>query len=390
MRGALLGAAWRAPGVRTLRRPATAHTPEFDLAYVRTGPEGRRPPALVIPGGPGLGSVLPYRFLRRIAARRGLDLIMVEHRGVGLSRTDLTGHDLPAAAMRIDEVVADLGAVLDHEGVERVHVVGSSYGSYLASCFGAAQPQRVAGMILDSALQSAGDLELERTVIRRLLWEGPSPAARAVRQLHAAGLDPRVLLDVTRAAYELGGEPLLVALAERRLRSRRSGAWRALAAYATRDETIVRYPGIYEFDLVGAIAFRELGYGAHPDGHPLDPASTYAPLAGQFPAFAGEPVDLASAAGTIAWPLVLLSGARDLRTPPEIAARVARAAPGAVIVPLQNGHSALDTHPMALLNALDRLLAGQHETLPGIADRLDALPRRGPVAGGLRLLELVT
>jgi len=344
---------------------------------------------VVIPGGPGLGSVLPYRSLRSIAARRGLDLIMVEHRGVGLSRRDLAGHDLPPGALRIPDVLDDIAAVLDREGVSRAHIVGSSYGSYLASGFGVAHPDRVAGMILDSALQSADELDLERTVIRDLLWDAPSEAARLVRRLTEAGIDQRVLLDVARAAYELGGDRLLIPVLRRRLRHRRSRVWRGLEAYATRDTVNTRVPGVFEFDLVGTIGFRELGYGGVADGLPLDPALTYAPLAGRFPSFEGEPFDLAEGVRRFDWPLVLLSGSRDLRTPPAIAARVAAAAPRAVTVTIENGHSALDTHPIALLNAVDRLVRGTQDSLPALAPQLDRLPRRGPAARAPELLTAV-
>ncbi|WP_238702543.1 alpha/beta fold hydrolase [Microbacterium caowuchunii] len=386
---ALLTIARRTRGVRYVRRPEQGDTSAFDLAYVRTGPRGTRPPVVVIPGGPGLGSVLPYRSLRSIAARRGLDLIMVEHRGVGLSRRDLAGRDLPPGALRIPDVLDDIAAVLDREGVLRAHIVGSSYGSYLASGFGVAHPGRVAGMILDSALQSADELDLERTVIRDLLWDAPSEAAGLVRRLTDTGIDQRVLLDVARAAYELGGDRLLIPVLRRRLRHRWSRVWRGLEAYATRDTENTRVPGIFEFDLVGAIGFRELGYGAVADGLPLDPALTYAPLAGRFPSFEGEPFDLAEGVRRFDWPLVLLSGSRDLRTPPAIAARVAAAAPRAVTVTIENGHSALDTHPIALLNAIDRLVQGTQDSLPALAPQLDRLPRRGLAARAPELLTAV-
>jgi len=375
-----MAVARRTRGVRALRRPATADAPAFDLAYARTGKTGQGPTTVVIPGGPGLGSVLPYRTLRSIASRRGLDLIMVEHRGIGLSRTDVTGADLPRSMMRVVEVLDDLAAVLDHEGVARAHVVGSSYGSYLASSFGVAHPERVAGMILDSALQSADDVDIERAAVRGTLWDSERESAQLVRELFDAGIDQRILLDVARAAYELGGDRLLTPLLRHRLRARDSWAWRMLEAYATRDAAMTRIPGIYEFDLAGTIAFRELGYGGEPDGLPLDPALTYQPLAARFPAFAGESFDLVAGARGFDWPLVLLTGSRDLRTPPEIAARVAAVAPHAVTVPLDNGHSTLDTHPVALLNVLERMLRGEHDRLPAIADRLDRLPHRGIVA----------
>lgn len=113
--------------VRALRRPAADGVPAFDLRYVRSGPRTSTP-ALIIPGGPGLASVLPYRGLRRRAAAGGLDVLMVEHRGVGRSRRDEAGHVLPPAAMRITAVLDDFAAVLDAESVDRAYVVGSSYG----------------------------------------------------------------------------------------------------------------------------------------------------------------------------------------------------------------------------------------------------------------------
>lgn len=367
--------------VGTVRRPAVDGAPPFDLTYVRSGPRTATP-VLIIPGGPGLASVLPYRGLRRRATGGGLDVIMVEHRGIGRSRHDLAGRVLPSEAMRVTAVLDDLAAVLDAEGVERAHVVGSSYGSYLASGFGARHPDRVAGMLLDSALQSTGDLAWERARLRSLFWDADDDIAGGVRRLVDDGIDERVVLDVVRAAWELVGPELVRPL----VRHRPGLAWRALAAYATRDASIARIPGIYEFDVVGSIAFRELHYGAPPDGLPLDPALTYAPLAPRFPAFAGEPYDLAAAASGFTWPLVLLSGDRDLRTPPEIAERVARTAPDATLVRLRNGHSALDTHPMALLNAARRLVRGRQDLLPGEEAALDRLPRTGLSASFPRIL----
>lgn len=91
-------------GLRRVRRPATASGPEFDLHYVRQPVTGARPaglPIVIIPGGPGLGSLLLFTGLRARAARAGLDVIMIEHRGIGLSRTDTNGADLPLEAMRV-------------------------------------------------------------------------------------------------------------------------------------------------------------------------------------------------------------------------------------------------------------------------------------------------
>ncbi|WP_309230127.1 MULTISPECIES: alpha/beta fold hydrolase [unclassified Dietzia] len=370
------------PGVRSVRRPADDGRPAFDLAYVRTGPRTRRP-TVVVPGGPGLGSVLPYRGFRRHAGRLGLDLIMIEHRGVGLSRTDTSGRDLPESAMRVAAVAGDIAAVLDREHVDSAHLAGSSYGSYVVSCVGALYPERVAGMLLDSALQSSTDIDLERRAVRSTFWEADTDIAADVRRLHARGEDGRRLLDVIRAAHELGGPELLGPLLRARVRGRGrfptpdAVAWRLLETYATRGGSPARVPGVYEFDLAGTIGFRELGYGAPTDGLPLDPALTYAPIAHRFPGFDAEPVDLRRETSRFTWPMVLLSGTRDLRTPPAIADRVASIAPDPVVARIDNGHSALDTHPEAMLVAIEHLVTGRHHDLPGRVDALNALPRRG-------------
>ncbi|WP_258063032.1 alpha/beta fold hydrolase [Pseudoclavibacter sp. Z016] len=374
---------------RHLRRPATDTTPEFDLAYARGGPRGSTP-VVVIPGGPGLGSLLPYLGFRRRAAQGGLDVIMVEHRGIGFSRTDLGGRDLPSSAMNIIEVIDDIAAVLDREGIARAHIVGASYGTYLASAFGARHPDRVAGMLLDSALQSAESLNLERHTVRELFWHADTAAAEATHALIDAGVDSRILLDVARAAYELGGDELLVPVLRQRANHAHTAAWSALQLYATRDRSIARFPGIYEFDLSGVIGFRELGYGGHPDGLPLDPALTYSEIADLFPAFAGEPFDLAEETPKFPWPLVLLVGTRDLRTPPPIAREVAATAQDAVLVHIENGHSALESHPLVLLNTIRALVRGREHSLPAASAALDRLPRRGLAARIPELLGAAT
>ena len=371
----------RAPGLKWLRREATRDTPEFNLAYVRTRPEGPPAgpagvPAVIIPGGPGLASVFPYRGLRHLAAKDGLEVIMVEHRGVGLSREDLNGTPLPRSAMWIDLVLNDIAAVLDAESVERAFIAGSSYGSYLASAFATKYPHRVEGLLLDSALQSTKDLSIERKTVRDLLWDGDTRAAQLIRDLTVAGANQRVLLDATRAAYELSGLALVEKLLSREIRGHPSLSWRALTTYARRDPSIAGIPAYYEFNIAGTIGFRELNYGAKPDGEPLDPALTYSLIAPDFPKFKGEPYNLPAATPHFDFPVGLLVGDRDLRTPPKIAHRTATLAPHSALGTISNGHSALDTHPLAFEKALKLLVLGQIERLPDLAPALSALPNR--------------
>ena len=87
---------------------------------------------LLIPDGPARASVLPYDVLRRSLAGRGLDVLMMEHRGVGLSRLDAEGEDLPPHAMALREVVGDLVAVLDHARVPQAAVNAAGRSGWTA------------------------------------------------------------------------------------------------------------------------------------------------------------------------------------------------------------------------------------------------------------------
>jgi pimeloyl-ACP methyl ester carboxylesterase len=128
------------PGVRSVRRPVTGTSgDQFDLYYVRSGPITSHP-LVIIPGGPGVASIGHYRGMRRRAAEAGLDVIMVEHRGIGMSRHDDSGADLPAAALTVEQVVDDVAAVLDDVGIGSAVVYGTSYGSYLAAGVGVRHP----------------------------------------------------------------------------------------------------------------------------------------------------------------------------------------------------------------------------------------------------------
>lgn len=369
------------PGVRFVHRPETGDTPAFDLGYVRTGPASSTP-AVVIPGGPGLASVLPYHAFRRRAGKRGLDVLMVEHRGTGLSRADLADKDLPAAAMTIRAVVDDIAAVLDAEGVDRAVVYGSSYGSYLAQGFGAWHPDRVAGMVLDSTMTSAHDHFAVRAHARELLWDGRSaqtaPAARLLRGLVTSGaINLDEASDVARIVYEFAGPHTLHKLLEAKARGRASRLWRWIASLGAQETGKVS-PFVMEFDLVGRIAFRELNYAPEPDGGPFDPATGFRALATRYEPFECEPLDLPAHWTHFDWPLAVLSGERDLRTPRPAAERVVHATPNGALVPLPaTGHSALDTHAQASLAAITAVKDRTHRELGADDVGLAGLPRNG-------------
>src|SRR5262245_57603458 len=201
-----------APGLDVAGQPAPGGDQQFDVFYVRTGRKSAHP-LVVIPGGPGCASIALYRGLRRRAAADGLDVIMVEHHGVGMSRHDDSGADLPPEALTIEQVVDDVVGVLDDAQVDKAVIYGTSYGTYIAAGVGVRHPDRVSGMILDSPVLSADDIDAVRDATRRLLWEGEAPEtadlAPKVRQLvNQEVLSPEAA-QLAAAVYGFAGPAVL-------------------------------------------------------------------------------------------------------------------------------------------------------------------------------------
>ncbi|KZS76877.1 alpha/beta hydrolase [Mycobacterium kansasii] len=369
------------PGVRPVRRPVSPGSDdEFDLYYVRTGRKSAHP-LVIIPGGPGVASMRLYQGLRRRAAAAGLDVIMIEHRGVGMSRHDGSGADLPPEALTIDQVVDDVAAVLDDAHVDSAVAYGTSYGTYIAAGLGVRHPGRVKAMILDSPVLSRHDIALARDAIRRLLLKGDSPETAAlapkVRRLVDSGVMTASAAQVAAAIYGYGGAKLLGRQLDLLLDGR-TMLWRGLCRITTAVNRKVPYR--YENDLVSRIAFRELDYAAEPDGLPLDPAVAMRETLKATAAFESEPYDLVAEMPKFGWPTVVVAGGRDLITPPAVAERVASLVPDAVLVELPTmAHSALDFREPAALAIAAAVCRREHHRLIGQAPMLDAMPARAPV-----------
>ncbi|MFG1931248.1 alpha/beta fold hydrolase [Mycobacterium sp. NPDC048908] len=365
------------PGVRAVRRPIKpAGDQEFDLFYVRTGRKSTHP-LVVIPGGPGAASIALYRGFRRRAAAEGLDVIMIEHRGIGMSRHDDNGCDLPEEALTINQVVDDVAAVLDDAKVDKAVVYGTSYGSYVAAGVGVRHPQRVHAMILDSPVLSANDIDAVRAETRRVLWDGERPEtadlAVKVRELVRQDKLSPESTQLAAAVYGVAGPGVLRRQFDLLLADR-GALWSVLdrGAHFLFER---KAPYRHEPDLVGRIGYRELNYAAAPDGKPLDPAVVYREMATVATDFEAEPFDLVAQMPQFTWPTVVISGGRDLITPPAVARRIASLIPGAVLVGLATaGHSAIDLRERAALDVTKAVYDGSSSSLPARAAKLDSAP----------------
>ncbi|HUE32671.1 MAG TPA: alpha/beta fold hydrolase [Mycobacterium sp.] len=369
------------PGVRRVRRPLSpGSADEFDLFYVRTGRRSAHP-LVLIPGGPGVASVQMYKGLRRRAVAAGLDVIMIEHRGVGMSRHDDSGVDLPPQAFTVDQVVDDVAAVLADAYVDSAVIYGTSYGTYIAAGVGIRHPALVQAMILDSPLLSRHDIAIVRDALRGVLLEGDRPETAAlaakVRKLVDVGVMTASAGQVAATVYGYGGAALL----DRQLDLLLDGRimlWRGLSRFTNVADRTVPYR--YETDLVGRIAFRELDYAAEPDGLPLDPAMAIRETLTETAAFEAEPYDLMAEMPKFGWPTVVVSGGRDLVTPPAVAERVASLLPNAVFMALPTmAHSALDFREPAALAIAGAVRRQEFDSLAAAAPALDALPARPTV-----------
>jgi proline iminopeptidase len=386
------------PGVRAVRRPVSPgeeHLPvagdrdEFDLYYVRTGPRSAHP-LVILPGGPGVASVRLYKALRRRAAATGLDVIMIEHRGVGMSRHDDSGANLPPQALTVKQVVDDVAAVLDDAHVDTAVIYGTSYGTYIAAGVGVCHPNRVHAMILDSPLLSRDDIAAVRDAIRGLLWDGDGREAAVlapkVRQLVASGVMTPAAAQLAATLYGYGGASLL----ERQLDLLLAGRmvlWHGLRLVV--KLLMRKAPYRYEGDLVGRIAFRELDYAGEPDGLPLDPAVAMRQTVQKTVPFEAEPYDFVAEMPKFSWPTVVISGGRDLFTPPAVAERIASLIPDAVLLRMPTmAHSMLDSRENAALQIATSVCRGGLDGLADQASTLDAVPAR-PAVRLLRTLILV-
>ena len=114
-------------------------------------------------------------------------------------------------------------------------------------------------------------------------------------------------------------------------------------------------------------------------------------MSGPAPDFEAEPYDLVAEMPRFTWPTVVLSGGRDLTTPPAVAERVAALIPGATLVRLPSAaHSVIDFRERAAFEVIAAVTRGEHDRLPQRCDELDLCHQSRAAAahfgdrGGLR------
>ena len=109
---------------------------------------GDGPPCLCLHGGPGTDSSGLRRTLTPLAEALGLRLIVYDHRGHGRSEW------VPVEQCTQDQLVADVEGVRQALGLERVHVLGISWGGFLGLMYAARYPHALATLAVVGAAAS--------------------------------------------------------------------------------------------------------------------------------------------------------------------------------------------------------------------------------------------
>ena len=226
---------------------------ELAIAMVPAKGMAEADPIYMIAGGPGQSAIESYPLLSDAFsdARRNRHVILVDARGTGGSNPlhcpDFSAeevladpaNDTPAATVRLTEAcrdalqqssdlryyttgdhVRDLDLVRERLGVERINLVGVSYGTRVAQQYAATYPDRTRAVVLDSVVPNSLVLGQDHA---RNLEDALEAQFQRCRQDQACLTnlgDPRQQLVQVRDRLQAGG------IAPVRYRDPVSGEWR--------------------------------------------------------------------------------------------------------------------------------------------------------------------
>src|SRR5437870_6773295 len=174
--------------------PAVAATVELDGVRLFTRRAGDGPPVVVLHCGPGAHH--DYLLPQYDLLARGRTLLYYDQRGGGRSPV---GRDVPVGWQ---EHVADLEALRKHWAIDRLTLLGYSWGGLLAVLYALEHPDRVGrlALVAPAPLTARWREEFERRLSARL---ADPRIVRARAELSASGLAQRDPEKYRRLAFAL-------------------------------------------------------------------------------------------------------------------------------------------------------------------------------------------
>jgi proline iminopeptidase len=282
---------------QALRRTGSVHTPEVDLGYEVLGAPSAEIPLFAVNGGPGLSHayMMQNDLWQRVAAHRMV--VLYDQRGTGASKQMQAN-----APQGMSAQVADLDALRNALSLDRIAVLGDSYGGMIAMAYAAAHPEHVSRLILsDSAAPSW------KTMVHLLPDVFPDREEQG-----------------DAAAKKLAADPAAAAQAGLVNHMR-------MMFYSTamRDAYLAN--------------MGDLGF---------------VPAVGRAVQQATENLDLTEKLAGFRFPTLVITGRYDMNVAPLTAWRMAHAIPGAQLVFFEkSGHLPAYEEPAKYLNVLDAFLA---------------------------------
>ena len=137
-------------------------------------------PLLCLHGGPGSSSAYHER-LEGLADGRQV----VRYDQLGCGHSDRPDDD---SLWTLELFVSEVQAVRDALGLDRVHLLGTSWGGMLAQEYALTQPEGLESLVLSSTLASAALWVAETARLRAEL--GPDPTEEQFNASHFCRLDP--------------------------------------------------------------------------------------------------------------------------------------------------------------------------------------------------------
>jgi proline iminopeptidase len=131
---------------RAAHAKGVVHTGQVDIGYETLGKAGTAIPVIAVNGGPGLSHVYMVQndLWERVARSRLV--VFYDQRGTGASKRVQAG-----ASQSMDAQVADLDAVREALKLDKVALVGDSYGGLLSMAYAAAHPEHLAKLVLSDS-----------------------------------------------------------------------------------------------------------------------------------------------------------------------------------------------------------------------------------------------